>query len=93
MSDVPLDQLYREVDSKLLERAKKEVPKMKYVTPYRLSKRYDITFSMAKKILRILESEGLIVRYSGTRRTPIYVPASKEVKVKVSGVGVKSGYS
>ncbi len=61
----------------LLERAKKDLRREKYLTPYRLSQKYNVTLSTARKIIRALEEEGLIVRFGGSRRTPVYVPASK----------------
>lgn len=61
----------------LLERAKKDLKRTKYLTPLRLSQRYNVTISTARKIIRALEEEGLIVKFGSSRRAPVYVPADK----------------
>ncbi len=61
----------------LLDRAKRDLRKEKYITPYRLSQKYNVTLSTARKIINALVEEGLIVKFGGTRRTPIYVPKDK----------------
>jgi len=75
----------------LIERAKKDLAKVRYITPFKLSQRYGINMSLAKKILRVLEEEGVLVRYSGTRRSPIYVPVGRQPAFKTIGVGVRVG--
>jgi len=74
----------------LLERARKELARGRYHTPFKVAQRYGVTISVAKKILNILEKEGVLVRYSGTRRTPIYVPKDRVPAFKSLGVGVRS---
>jgi small subunit ribosomal protein S25e len=76
---------------KLVEKAKKDLAKVRYITPFKLSQRYGISYGSAKKILKRLEEEGVLVRYSGTRRSPIYVPVGKEPAFKTIGVGVRVG--
>ena len=61
----------------LLERAKKDVKREKYLTPLKLSQRYNVTLSTARKILKALENEGLIVKFGASRRAPVYVPVEK----------------
>lgn len=61
----------------LLERAKKDLKREKYLTPLKLSQKYNVTLSTARKILRALEEEGLIVKFGASRRAPVYVPADK----------------
>ena len=77
----------------LVERARSDVQKMDYITPFKLAQRYNITVSIAKKILKKLEEEGVIVRYSGTRRSPIYVSKDKLPSFRSLGVGVRHGKS
>lgn len=77
----------------LVKRARNDVQKMDYITPFKLAQRYNVTVSIAKKILKKLEEEGIIVRYSGTRRSPIYVPKDKLPSFKSLGVGVRHGKS
>ncbi len=76
---------------KLVERARKELVKTKYMTPFKLAQRYGINIGLARKILKMLEDEGILVKYSGTRRSPIYVPKGKEPAFKSIGVGVRVG--
>ncbi len=77
----------------LLQKARRELSRGRYHTPYRVAQRYGVTISIAKRILRILEEEGVLVRYSGTRRTPIYLPRDRVPKFKTIGVGVRTGES
>jgi len=77
--------------SKLVGRARKELVKARYITPFKLAQRYGISIGLAKKILKKLEEEGILIRYSGTRRSPIYVPKGKEPAFKTIGVGVRVG--
>jgi small subunit ribosomal protein S25e len=79
------------VPKELIERAKRDLRRESHLTPFRLAQRYDVTISVAKKILKILEEEGLIVRVGGTRRSPIYVPKGKELAFESLSVGVRSG--
>lgn len=54
----------------------KDIKKMKYITPYVLASRFGIKISRAKKVLRDLESRGVVRAYDKNHRVPIYVPAS-----------------
>ncbi len=58
----------------LIERAKKDIVKEKYLTPFRVAQKYNIKVSAARRLLKILADEGTIILYSSSRRTPIYVP-------------------
>lgn len=53
-----------------------EIRKMKYLTPYIIANRFGLKISRAKRVLRELESRGIIKIYDKNRRVPIYVPAS-----------------
>ena len=61
----------------LLERAKKDIRREKYLTPYKIAQKYSVTISTARKLIKALEEEGLIVKFSGSRRSPVYVPREK----------------
>jgi len=58
----------------LIEKARRELVKEKYVTPFRVAQKYGIKVSTARRLLRILAGEGLLSLVSGTRRARIYVP-------------------
>ncbi|MHA1238944.1 MAG: 30S ribosomal protein S25e [Candidatus Odinarchaeia archaeon] len=59
-----------------LEALKKEIPKMKVITPTVIVQKYNVKVSVAKNLLRDLHKQGLIKFVAGTRRLDIYVPAS-----------------
>ena len=63
------------VEPKVLEQIKKEVPHMKYVTPYQLYSKYSLRYSVSKDILESLAKQGSIKLAKSTRRVDIYVPA------------------
>ena len=75
----------------LLAKARRELARGRYYTPFKVAQRYGVTITVARKILKILEEEGVLVRYSGTRRSPIYVPKDRVPAFKSLGVGVRSG--
>ncbi len=68
------------VPPELLERAKKDARREKYLTPYTVSQKYNVTISTARKLLRMLEEEGVIVKFSSSRRSPVYVPKEKAME-------------
>jgi small subunit ribosomal protein S25e len=63
------------VEPKVLEQIRKEVPKMKYVTPYQLYSKYNIRYSVSKDILESMANQGSLKLAKSTRRVDIYVPA------------------
>ena len=69
-----------DVDESLLRRARRELVKERYLTPYKVAKKLDIKVSLAKKLLRKLEEEGLVVLFSKNRRSPVYVPKARAPK-------------
>ncbi len=75
----------------VLEKLRRDLRRESYLTPFKVSQRYDVNVTIAKKMLKILEAEGLIVRVGGTRRTPIYVPKGKELAFESLNVGVRTG--
>jgi small subunit ribosomal protein S25e len=63
------------VDPKVMEQIKKDVPKMKYVTPYQLYSKYNIRYSVCKDILEGMAKQGTLKLTKGSRRIHIYTPA------------------
>ncbi|ABL78416.1 30S ribosomal protein S25e [Thermofilum pendens] len=63
-----------------LEHVIKEIRGLKYVTPYVLASKFSLKLSRAKKVLRELESRGVVVAYDKNSRVPIYVPVAKSHK-------------
>jgi small subunit ribosomal protein S25e len=63
------------VDPKVMEQIKKDVPKMKYVTPYQLYSKYNIRYSICKDILEGMAKQGTLKLTKGSRRIHIYTPA------------------
>ncbi len=61
-----------EVTSELEEEIKKYVRKAKAVTPQSLASKYGIRVSIAKKLLRTFEKEGLVVCVDGYSKLRIY---------------------
>ena len=68
------------VTAELVSRAKKEVAKMKYVTPYRLSVALSINMSVARKLMRQLIRDGDLVPLIKNRRLTVAVPAAQKSK-------------
>lgn len=66
-----------ELDEKLISRAKKELIELKVVTPYQAKEKLGVSYSLAKKLLRYLEREGVLKLYSSNHRIKIYVPVTK----------------
>lgn len=58
-----------------LEQVISGIRKMPYVTPYLLYSKFGIKMSRAKRVLRELESRGILVAVDKNRRCPIYVLA------------------
>ena len=63
------------VTAELVSRAKKEVARMKYVTPYRLSSALSVNMSVARKLMRQLIKDGDLVPLIKNRRLVVAVPA------------------
>lgn len=64
------------VDPKILDLIKKEVPKMKFVTPYQLYSKYNLKYSTSKDILESMAKQGTLRLMRSGRRVNIYVPAA-----------------
>jgi len=66
------------VPDDLYRRIARDIVKEKYVTPYLLAEKYNMTISLAKQVLRRLEKEGIVKLYAYNRRAPIYIPAKEK---------------
>ncbi|MGC9210360.1 MAG: 30S ribosomal protein S25e [Acidilobus sp.] len=63
-----------EVTPDLVNRARREVAKMKYVTPYRLANAFGIKMSVARKLLRELIKQGVLEPRIKNRRLTVATP-------------------
>ncbi len=71
------------VPENVYSRIKKEIVREEFTTPYRVAEKYNMTISLARKVLSRLEREGVVKLYVKNRRTPIYlVVAKKEGKAE-----------
>lgn len=68
-----------EVEPQLLEQIKKDVVRSSYVTPQSLALKYNVRVSVARKLLRDFEKEGLVVYVDGNSRIRIYMGAKAKV--------------
>jgi small subunit ribosomal protein S25e len=63
------------VEPKIMDQLKKEIPKMKYVTPYQLYSKYNLRYSVCKDILEGMAQQGILKLEKSSRRVRIYTPA------------------
>ncbi|BEP17681.1 hypothetical protein PYJP_10330 [Pyrofollis japonicus] len=61
------------VPEDLYKRITRDIRREKYLTPYMLAEKYNMTVSLAKKVLKRLEREGLVELYAPNRRAAIYL--------------------
>jgi len=61
-----------DVTPELLEEIKKYVQRAKVVTPQSLAIKYDVRVSVAKRLLRQFERDGLVVYVDGNSKLRIY---------------------
>ncbi len=61
-----------EIKPSIFEQIKKEVQRSKVVTPQSLALKYNIRVSIAKRLLRQFEKEGLVIYINGNSRVRIY---------------------
>lgn len=61
------------VPENLMKRIKREIVREKFVTPYMLAEKYNMAMSLAKRVLRRLEQEGIVELYARSRRASIYI--------------------
>ncbi|ALU11876.1 30S ribosomal protein S25 [Ignicoccus islandicus DSM 13165] len=69
----------------VLRKAEAIVRKMQYVTPYVLANKMEVGIGLAKRILRDLETKGVVKLYSKNRRVQVYVPAESFDKLVKPG--------
>ncbi len=62
------------VEPKIMDQLKKEIPKMKYVTPYQLYSKYNLRYSVCKDILEGMAKQGILKLEKSSRRVRIYTP-------------------
>lgn len=74
MSEKQKEKIVRsvEVAREMLSEMKKALRRAKVVTPQSLSESYGIKVSVAKRILRDLEKEGIVVYVNGNSKLRIY---------------------
>ncbi len=64
-----------ELKPQLVDQIRKEVARSSYVTPQSLAMKYNIRVSVARRLLRELEREGLVLYVDGNSRIRIYMGA------------------
>ncbi|MEM2001327.1 MAG: hypothetical protein QXT77_01605 [Candidatus Methanomethylicaceae archaeon] len=64
------------IDPKVVDQIKKEVSKMKFVTPYQIYSKYNLKYSISKDILESLTKQGMLKPVKSGRRLDIYMPAA-----------------
>ena len=74
-----------EISSEVVKKFERDLKKGAFtvITPYVLASSYNIRVSVAKKVLRELESKGLVILYSGGRN-PIYVSRQHAEKLGIA---------
>ncbi|MDH5807030.1 MAG: hypothetical protein QXW62_00425 [Candidatus Methanomethylicaceae archaeon] len=63
------------IDSKTMDQIKKEISKMKLITPFTLYSKYGLKYSVAKDLLESFANQGLIKVLKTGRRLDIYTAA------------------
>lgn len=63
------------ISNEMIKRVQDEIKKEKIITPYELATKTNITISVAKRILKELNSQGLIKESFKNRRTAVYMAA------------------
>ncbi|EHP69580.1 MAG: 30S ribosomal protein S25e [Metallosphaera yellowstonensis] len=61
------------ISDEMVKRVQEEIKKEKIITPYNLATKASITLSVAKRILKDLNQQGVIKEVYRNRRTAIYV--------------------
>ncbi len=72
-------------EADVVDKAAKVVRHMKFVTPNALAEKMEISVGVAKRVLRDLETRGVLKLYAKNRRVQIYVPADKFDKLVKPG--------
>ena len=69
------------VTPELLAKAQREIRGLKVITPYVLMGKLDVTYSVAKDILEVLERRRVLKLMTRNRRVAVYVPAEIADKI------------
>jgi len=69
------------VASELLAKAQREIKGIKVITPYTLMGKLNVTYSVAKDILEVLERKNVVKLMTRNRRVAVYVPAEIANKI------------
>jgi len=72
-------------EENVVDQAQKVVRHMNFVTPTALAEKMSVSVGLAKRILRDLETRGVLKLYAKNRRVQIYVPAEKFDKLVKPG--------
>ncbi|RSN75929.1 MAG: 30S ribosomal protein S25 [Thermoproteota archaeon] len=74
MSEKQKEKIVRsvEVTQEMLNEMKKALKRAKVVTPQSIAESYGIKVSVAKRILRELEKEGVVIYVNGNSKLKIY---------------------
>lgn len=77
MSAEKTERVIRDIELKpqLLDQIMKEVVRSSCITPQSLAMKYNIRVSIARRLLRDFEKEGLVVYVDGNSRIRIYMGA------------------
>ncbi|MEM3832262.1 MAG: hypothetical protein QW128_01500 [Thermoprotei archaeon] len=62
------------VDTSLMGRVKAELKNFKYLSPWVISSQFSVKMGEAKRLLKRLESEGIVELVAHDDRNPIYKP-------------------
>ncbi len=68
------------VPENIYRRIARDIRREKFVTPYAIAEKYSMTISLAKQVLKRLESEGLVQLYAKNRRAPLYLVVQQQKK-------------
>jgi len=72
-------------EANVVDQAQKVVRHMNFVTPTALAEKMGVSVGLAKRILRDLETRGVLKLYAKNRRVQIYVPTEKFDKLVKPG--------
>ncbi len=62
-----------QISNDMIKKIQEEIKREKMITPYELATKSNITISVAKRILKDLNSQGVIKEVFRNRRTAIYI--------------------
>ncbi len=74
------------ISEEIISSIRKEALRAKVITPYTIASKYQLRMSIAKRILKMLEKEGVVKLVSRSRRTYIYTGAQAKVEIPKSSI-------